>query len=671
MRDSSNKPLVTTLGERCRICYTCVRECPAKAIRIANGQAEVIAERCIGCGNCVRVCSQKAKQILDSKQTVYELLKSKNKTAAIIAPSFPAEFSGIKHEKLVGMVRRLGFDYVNEVGFGADLIADRYHKLLDRNEANRKYIATSCPAIIAYVEKYHPDLVGNLAPLVSPMVATAKVVRQIHGDDLRVVFIGPCIAKKGEIASVNMDSEVDASLTFIELREMLEAESLNPDKVEESDFDGPFAGVGAIFPISGGLFQSAGIEEDLIVGDIVAVEGGSNFVDAFKEFESGDMNVQLLEVLACSGCIMGPGISNKKPLFNRRASVSGYVREKMKKFDRAGWEKNVERFDRLDLSRKFAAYDQRIKITQEDELEQILQRMGKNTAADELNCGACGYNTCREHALAIWKGLAESEMCLPYTIEQLHRTIDDLASSNNQLANTQEALMQSEKLASMGQLAAGVAHEINNPLGVVLMYAHLLQEKCQNDRLLRDDLRLIAEQADRCKKIVGGLLNFARKSKAIVKPTDIYDIVEKSIQSVPNEKGVEIMIESTLEDRIAELDGDQMSQVFSNLVANAIAATDKTGLITVLLSGDNQKLYIKIIDTGMGIAKENISKIFEPFFTTKQIGDGTGLGLAVAYGIVKMHRGDIKVESNSDASKGPTGTTFTVILPRRQMNGFQ
>jgi two-component system NtrC family sensor kinase len=671
MRDSSNKPLVTTLGERCRICYTCVRECPAKAIRIANGQADVIAERCIGCGNCVRVCSQKAKQILDSKQKVYELLKSNCKTAAILAPSFPAEFSGIGWEKLVGMIRKLGFDYVNEVGFGADLIADRYRKLLDENGPNCKYIATSCPAIIAYVEKYHPDLVENLAPIVSPMVATAKILHQIYGNDLKVVFIGPCIAKKGEIASVNMQSEVFESLTFVELREMLESESISPDKVKDSNFDEPLAGVGAIFPISRGLFQSAGIEEDLISGGIVAVEGGNNFVDAFKEFESGDMNVQLLEVLACSGCIMGPGISNKKPLFNRRASVSRYVQGKMKKFDKAKWEKDIKRFENLNLSRKFAAYDQRIKMTQEDELEQILRRMGKNIAADELNCGACGYNTCRGHALAIWKGLAESEMCLPYAIEQLHKTIDDLASSNNQLASTQEALMQSEKLASMGQLAAGVAHEINNPLGVVLMYAHLLLEKYRDDITLKDDLRLIAEQADRCKKIVGGLLNFARKNNAIVQPIDVYELVEKSIHAVPNEKGVEIMIENMLKDRIAELDGDQMSQVFSNFIANAIVATDKTGLITIVIGGDDKKVDIKVIDTGTGIAKENISKIFEPFFTTKQIGDGTGLGLAVAYGIVKMHRGDIKVESNADAKKGPTGTTFTVILPRRQTNGFQ
>lgn len=671
MREISPTGFVRTVKERCRICYTCVRECPAKAIRIANGQAEVIAERCIGCGNCVRVCSQKAKIVLDSKEGVYELLKSGCKTAVILAPSFPAEFIQIGYKRLVGMIRKLGFDYVNEVGFGADLVAGEYHKLLEQSGANCKYIATSCPAIIAYVERYHPDLVKNLAPIVSPMVATAKTLHKLYGDDLKVVFAGPCIAKKGEIRSTNMKSEVAESLTFVELREMLEAENISVGNTDDSEFDEPLAGVGAIFPISRGLFQSAGIEEDLVNGTIAAVEGGNSFVDAFREFDDGEMNIQLLEVLACSGCIMGPGISNKKPLFNRRASVSGYVQEKMRNFDREKWEKNVKQFENLDLSRKFAIYDQRIKMTQEDELEQILRRMGKNEPPDELNCGACGYNTCREHALAIWKGLAESEMCLPYTIEQLHKTIDDLASSNNQLANTQEALMQSEKLASMGQLAAGVAHEINNPLGVVLMYAHLLLEKYHGEAALRDDLRLIAEQADRCKKIVGGLLNFARKNKAILQPTDIFEIIDKAIQSVPNEKGVEIMIENILKNRIAELDSEQMSQVFSNLVANAIAATENTGLITITIGGDNKNLNIKVVDSGTGIPKENISKIFEPFFTTKQIGDGTGLGLAVAYGIVKMHRGDIKVESNADAKKGPTGTTFTVILPRKQNNGYQ
>lgn len=666
MRNTDNKPLVTTVKERCRICYTCVRECPAKAIRIADGQAEIIPQRCIGCGNCVRVCSQKAKQVLDSKQIVFDLLKSDGKTAAMLAPSFPAEFTDIGHKELVGMLHKLGFDHVHEVGFGADLVADRFDKLLAENTSRRRFIATSCPAIVAYIEKYHPDLVGNLAPIVSPMIATARALNQIYGKELNLVFIGPCIAKKGEISSVNLPDDIDAGLTFVELREMFKTAGIADGNFDLCEFDEPLAGTGAIFPISRGLFQTAEISEDLIKGDIVAVEGGNNFVEAFKEFQSGSMDVVLLEALACNGCVMGPGMSSNSPLFKRRANVSSYVRGRMENFDKEKWLGYMKRFENLDLSRAFAPFDQRIEITAEDQIEQILNRMGKFTDDDELNCGACGYNTCREHATAIHKGLAESEMCLPFTIEKLHKTIEDLASSNNQLASTQEALMQSEKLASMGQLAAGIAHEVNNPLGVVMMYAHLLLEKHHDNPQLAEDLKMIAEQSDRCKKIVGGLLNFARKNKVILQPTDIYDLLGRAVRSMSNEKRARIEIVNNFSNKIADVDPDQLYQVLTNLMTNALAAIGEDGKVIIELNGNEDKVRIKVIDNGTGICKEHISKIFDPFFTTKQIGVGTGLGLAVTYGIVKMHKGDIKVESNADKQHGPTGTAFEVVLPRKQ-----
>ncbi|MCD4830213.1 MAG: 4Fe-4S binding protein [Anaerohalosphaeraceae bacterium] len=670
MRHISNNPLISTIKERCRICYTCVRECPAKAIRIADGQAEIIPERCIGCGNCVRVCSQNAKRVIDSKEKVYELLKSEHKSIAIIAPSFPADFMEFDFKTLVGMIRKLGFDYVSEVGFGADLVAREYKELLENSAPDCKYIATSCPAIITYVERYHPDLVGNLVPIVSPMVAMARALRSIYSKDIKIVFIGPCIAKKGEIASINMPDELEEALTFTELREMFSEENISQDKVALSDFDPPYAGIGAIFPIGKGLLQAAELKEDLVTNEVIAVEGGNNFVGAFKEFETGDMDVRLLEVLACDGCIMGPGISNEKPLFNRRSSVSQYVKGKMETLDKSGWQGQMDSFESLDLTRKFAAFDQRIKIIVSDELEQVLQKMGKFKPEDELNCGACGYNTCREHAVAILKGLAESEMCLPFTIEKLHKTIDDLGFSNRQLANTQEALLQSEKLASMGQLAAGIAHEVNNPLGVVLMYAHLLLDKHKNDENLKDDLGLIAEQADRCKKIVGGLLNFARRNKVLPQPIDVFEFIDNVVKAIPNEKNVKIEIKNKLQDNTVEIDRDQITQVLTNLITNAFAATYLDGKIIIDIAGDKNKVSLKVTDNGFGIPVENMPRIFEPFFTTKNIGKGTGLGLAVTYGIVKMHRGDITVQSNADPKKGPRGTTFTVTLPRKYNDSF-
>ena len=656
-------PLVTTLEERCRVCYTCVRECPAKAIRIAGGQAEIIPERCIGCGNCVRVCSQRAKKGTSTLGDVTALLESGSTVCALLAPSFPAEFTDVPCRTVVGMVRAAGFARVHEVAFGADLVAIAYAKLLTA-AGQKRYIATTCPGIAGYVERYHPDLVSSLAPIVSPMVAAARALRQYYGDDAQYVFIGPCFAKKGEASSPLLRQEVDGALTFVELRKLLALKGIEPAAVEPSGFDPPYAGAGALFPVSRGMLQAAGLPEDLLTGSVVAADGRTSFTEAIKEFESGDLDASLLEVLCCHGCVMGAGISSPLPLFSRRSQVSQYVRRRLREVDMAQWRRDMARFADLDLSRSYEPNDQRVPIPSPDELRAIMARMGKSDPADELNCGACGYETCYEHAIAIHKGLAESEMCLPYTIDELKRSVTELAESHEQLASAQQALAQSEKLASMGQLAAGIAHEVNNPLGVVLMYAHLMLEDNGIGSGLRDDLAMIVEQADRCKKIVAGLLHFARQNEVLLKRCNIPEVVDRCMQALCPPEGIEVKVVHLSAPSEADIDHDQFAQVLTNLVNNAYTAMSEGGTLTVTTDGDEQGLVLAVADTGCGIAEESRARIFEPFFTTKQMGVGTGLGLAVIYGIVKMHRGDIRVESNADPSRGPTGTTFRVVIPR-------
>ncbi|MBT3199854.1 MAG: 4Fe-4S binding protein [Phycisphaerales bacterium] len=655
--------LVKTIRERCRVCYTCVRECPAKAIQIKDGQADVIPERCIGCGNCVRVCSQNAKQVLQLIDPVVELLGGSQPVAAAIAPSFPGAFGEVEWGNLVTGLRELGFAYVNEVAFGADLVAAEYRRLLDSKE-DKRAIATTCPAIVAYVERYHPDMVKHLAPIVSPMVATARVLRRLHGDDLRVVFIGPCVAKKGEAMTSCLPGDVDAALTFTELRNMFEAKNIELDKLAPSDFDPPFAGMGRVFAISRGLLQAAEMEEDLMQEQVVVADGRNSFVEALKNFESGDLKVKLLEILACQGCIMGPGMDCDSSPFTRRSKVGQFAREMMEKRDADLWRKEIESMSDLDLTRTYKAQDQRIPVPFSEEIDLILKRIGKSSVEDELNCGACGYESCREHAVAIFKGLAESEMCLPNTIEQLRSAVQDLAVSNDQLVSTQEALMHSEKLASMGQLAAGIAHEVNNPLGVVLMYAHLLLEEADKHGELSDDLGMIVEQADRCKKIVAGLLNFSRQNKVARQPVDAADLVRKAVKALAIDETIKVVVDVAAADPNAEIDPDQISQVLTNLISNAVAAMPDGGTLTITIDSDEWGLKLMVQDTGVGIPPENMKKIFEPFFTTKQIGKGTGLGLAVTYGIIKMHSGDIQVASNTDPNAGPTGATFTIKLPK-------
>lgn len=651
--------LVYTIKELCRTCYTCVRECPARAIRIVGGQAEVIDERCVACGNCTKVCSQGAKVFTNTVDLVRKLIEKGGKVAAIVAPSFPAEFHDVTdHRKIVSMIRALGFSYVSEVSFGADLVAHRYYNLVSDTHV-KNYISSDCPAIVTFIRFYHPDLTDNLIPVVSPMVAMTRVMRRKYGEDLPVVFIGPCVAKKAE------NTEVDAAITFLELREMLDAADIKPENVVPSEFDPPLGGRGAIFPVTRGLLQTAGANDDAISGNIIAAEGRIDFQEAIKEFEEGMIGNQHLELLCCEGCIMGPGMSKGGKQYNRRALVSNYAQQKMAGLNMEEWQNELETYDKLDLSESFRAEDKRRMTAEDEEVQKVFVSMGKLTSKDHLNCGACGYDTCYDHAIAIVRGFAEEEMCLPYSIEKLHKSVSELALSNAKLTTMQNALKQSEKLAHMGQLSAGIAHELNNPLGVVIMYSNILLDETSSEDPVRQDLQLIVEQAARCKKIVAGLLNFARKNQVNHQDLDIRKLTEQSIAGVVFPDNVKAVIVDRTTNPDAAIDAEQMTQVLTNLFKNAIDAMPDGGTLEIDLEDTVSDVIINVSDTGTGIKEEDKGKIFEPFYTTKGLGKGTGLGLATSYGIVKMHKGQITVETNADPSKGPTGTKFRIILPRR------
>jgi two-component system NtrC family sensor kinase len=652
------EPVITTIREKCRTCYTCVRECPAKAISITSGQAEIIKERCISCGNCVKVCSQKAKIIRSSISQVEALLAGPYKTAAIVAPSFPIQFGLDEVDKAPGVLRAVGFDYVNEVAFGADLVTMEYKKLLEDKSGN-SYIATTCPTVVTYVEKYFPELVDKLAPIVSPMIATARALRKIHGDDLKIVFIGPCIAKKNEILRDDLQNEVDEVLTFAETREMLANHGVFRNNTEPSYYDPPYAGEGALFALSGGFLQTADLREDFITENVITANGKINFVEAIKEYSKGYLNTRLLETLACEGCILGPGVSNtESPLYERRHHVCQYVKTKVKNLNREEHQENMKKFADIDLSCKFSPDKQSTEDISDEKLKEILRKMGKSEKSDELNCGACGYETCVRHATAVKNGLAEFEMCLPYTIEKLKKTIVDLK-------NIKEALDHKEKLANMGQLSAGIAHELNNPLGIILMYANIVLEEAQCADSTKEDLQTILTQANRCKKIVSGLLNFSRQNKIVKTPTDICELIQNCADSIRVPESVQLEVISPGLELMAEIDKDQITQVIINLMNNAMdAMEEKGGKLEVITGQDDESVFFMVKDNGPGIPEKYKKQIFDPFFTTKQMGKGTGLGLSVSYGIIKMHSGSIDVDSNTDANLGRTGTTVKVTLPK-------
>lgn len=587
------------------------------------------------------------------------LANKDKKNVALVAPSFPAEFTELEdYRLLVGMVRKLGFDKVMEVSFGADLVARQYKKLLE-SENQGDYISSDCPAIVFYIEHYHPGLVSHLAPIASPMVAISRLARHLHGEDINTVFIGPCIAKKAE------SDEIDVALTFSELREMFEKYSITPDKVEPSYFDGPASGMGALFPLSRGLLQNVKKSDNIVEGNIIVDSGKTRFKEAISELERGEIAGNNLELLCCNGCIMGPGMTDRENFYYKWSQIGKYVKAKLQGIDTQKWRDDLEKYGEIiDLSQKHMPLDRRIERPEEQEVEKVLREMGKEDESDLLDCGACGYETCREHAVAVVQGFAEDKMCLPYTIERLHQYIERLNLTNEKLKNTKLELRHSEKLAHMGQIAAGIAHELNNPLGVITMYSNIIYEELEENDPKRDEADLIVKQADRCKKIVSGLLNFARSNKTKLRKTDMAELVNRSLESVVIPSNVQVSVDSDLDDTMAAVDQEQMMQVLTNLEKNAVEAMPDGGELKVHLSGNKEKIHISITDTGCGIPEENKEKLFTPFFTTKDLGKGTGLGLPQVHGIVKMHQGKINVKSNTEPEKGPTGTEFIITIPR-------
>ncbi len=653
--------VIFTVPDRCKRCYSCIRECPAQAIRVVNGQALIIQDRCISCGNCVIVCSQHAKSIISNiDQTRYDVLPDiESERIAMVAPSFAAAFPD-SYEKIPAALKRLGFDTIIEVAFGADLIGSDYIEAV-MNADVRPVISTACPAVANYIQKYHHELVPNLARIVSPMIALGRYLKKEKGEKTKIVFVGPCVAKKEEFTDSAVEGVIDSVLTFGELKEMLLEENIALQDLETVPFDPPRAAMGKAFPLAGGLLKSTDLPGDVLDEEIIVVEGRKKVLEIIDEIADHNINARFVDILFCEGCISGPGVESGLNYYSKREKVIEFIKKDLKQVDKKVWKTNIFNSRDIDFYRDFVKESQRKPVPPDPAIKEILATIGIREKKDELNCGACGYVSCREFAIAIAKGLSEKEMCLPHLLDEIREAYDNLHE-------TEAALHSAEKLASIGQLAAGVAHEINNPLGTIMVYAGLLKKLVDKHKIVEDisyDLDMIMGEANRCKAIVANLLNFARQGKLNISTFDIFaetrNIVKK-LDVTGKFTGIKI-IDNLPKTGMMQGDRDQIEQVIANLLVNAADALAKSENKVISLScddlGDSIKVFIA--DTGEGIEKENYGKLFTPFFTTKEAGRGTGLGLAIAYGIMKMHKGDIGF-----VSEPGKGTEFFIRLPKKQ-----
>ena len=388
---------LTLKKSNCKNCYKCIRHCPVKSIRFSGNQAYIIGNECILCGHCFVVCPQDAKRIVDETEKVKELLASGAPVIVSMAPSFVANYEGVGIGAMREALQKLGFADAEETAIGATIVKNEYERMLAEN--TRDIVITSCcHSINLLIQKHFPSLLPYLADVVSPMQAHCLDIKRRH-PDAKTVFIGPCVAKKDEAS--HYEGIVDAVLTFDELTAWLRAEGVEPEARQEADENTR----ARFFPTTGGVLKT--MAQDNPDYTYMALDGVENCMAALRDIEQGKVHRCFIEMSACVGSCIGGPVMEKF----HRSPVQDYAQ-----VARVAGKKDfvVEQPSADALKKTFTVIEQRMQPPGEEKIREILLQMGKKKPSDELNCGTCGYSTCREKAIAIYQGKAEISMCLPY-----------------------------------------------------------------------------------------------------------------------------------------------------------------------------------------------------------------------------------------------------------------
>ncbi|HOJ09166.1 MAG TPA: [Fe-Fe] hydrogenase large subunit C-terminal domain-containing protein [Clostridiales bacterium] len=432
----------------CKNCYKCIRNCPVKAITFINDQAKIIDDECVLCGNCLIVCPQNAKTLKCDIDRVKNYISRGDKVYASIAPSFIAAFEDISREKMYTALKNLGFTYMEETAIGASAVSREYQALI--GQGNMKNIITSsCPTINFLIEKHYPELLDQLAPIVSPMIAHGKMLKAVYGSRIKVVFIGPCISKKEECNDLQNDGVIDAVLTFEELEKWMQQEGLTFEDSIIASGDIIRNTVSRFYPTPGGILKTLN-SRGLRNYAFVSIDGIDSCIEILDTLKKGELSNYFMEMSSCKGsCLAGPYIKNTRGgILEARNRLSNYISgnlnirnsvpanaglsknsstpvldNKNKKTDMA--ENNTSNLKialtedvKVNFHKKYIDRSKKYLIPDEATIRNILSKIRKFNKDMELNCGACGYPTCRDKAIAVYNNKANLEMCLPYMREK-------------------------------------------------------------------------------------------------------------------------------------------------------------------------------------------------------------------------------------------------------------
>ncbi|MBQ4581248.1 MAG: 4Fe-4S binding protein [Clostridia bacterium] len=402
---------LTLKKSNCMNCYKCIRHCPVKAIRFSGNQAHIINNECILCGQCFVVCPQNAKEIVDETEKVKVLLQSGDPVYVSLAPSFVANYPGVGIGAMTRALKKLGFAGVEETAIGATMVKNEYERML-KEEARDVIITSCCHSINLLIQKYFPDALEYLADVVSPMQAHCLDIKKRH-PDAKTVFIGPCVAKKDE--AEHYAGIVDAVLTFEELTRWFQKENVLLEKIMDADENSRTR----FFPTTGGVLKTM---ERLPDFTYMALDGVENCIAALKEVVAGKVHKCVLEMSACVGSCLGGPIMEKYS----NSRIQDYMAVKAFAGDK---DFIVNQPDSLELKKGFSSIAPEAIVPTEAEIYSVLRQMGKFRPEQELNCGSCGYNTCREKAIAICQGKSEISMCLPYLKDKAESFSDTIVEN--------------------------------------------------------------------------------------------------------------------------------------------------------------------------------------------------------------------------------------------------
>lgn len=403
---------LTLKKSNCKNCYKCIRHCPVKAIRFSGNQAHIIGNECILCGHCFVVCPQNAKEVVDSTEKVKLFLQDTAPVIVSLAPSFVANYGGVGIESMRCALKKLGFDDVEETAIGATIVKTEYERML-REDHRDIIISSCCHSINLLIQKYFPAELEYLADVMSPMQAHCADIKRRY-PTAKTVFIGPCVAKKDEADYYK--GYADAVLTFEELTNWLKAEKIELENTQDATLESR----ARFFPTTGGVLKT--MAQDVPGYTYIALDGVENCISALKDIERGQIHNCFIEMSACIGsCINGPVMEKYH---------SSPVRDYMTVASYAGAKDfAVEQPEPMELRKHFDLIQHKAPMPTEIELAAVLRQMGKFKAADELNCGSCGYNSCREKAIAIFQGKAESSMCLPFLKDKAESFSDTIVKN--------------------------------------------------------------------------------------------------------------------------------------------------------------------------------------------------------------------------------------------------